>query len=54
MEKTMTEIIEEIRKKLPAEKDDEIMEDPNFFDKEIIEFLKKYQSRKKDKNNNLT
>lgn len=50
MEKTMTEIIEEIRKKLPAEKD-EILENPNFVDKEIIEFLKKYQSRKKDKEN---
>ena len=50
MEKAMTEIIEEIRKKLPAEKD-EIPEDPQFVDKEIIEFLKKYQSRKKDKNN---
>ena len=50
MEKTMTEIIEEIRKKLPAEKD-EILENPNFVDKEIIEFLKKYQSRKKDKKN---
>ena len=46
----MTEIIEEIRKKLPAEKD-EILENPNFVDKEIIEFLKKYQSRKKDKKN---
>jgi hypothetical protein len=50
MEKAMTEIIEEIRKKLPAEKD-EIPEDPQFVDKEIIDFLKKYQSRKKDKNN---
>jgi hypothetical protein len=50
MEKAMTEIIEEIRKKLPAEKD-EISGDPQFVDKEIIEFLKKYQSRKKDKNN---
>ena len=50
MEKAMTEIIEEIRKKLPAEKD-EIPEDPQYVDKEIIDFLKKYQSRKKDKNN---
>ncbi len=50
MEKAMTEIIEEIRKKLPAEKDD-IPEDPQYVDKEITEFLKKYQSRKKDKNN---
>ena len=49
MEKAMTEIIEEIRKKLPADKV-EISEDPQFVDKEIIEFLKKYQSRKKDKN----
>jgi len=48
MEKAMTEIIEEIRKKLPAEKDD-IPEDPQLVDKEIIDFLKKYQSRKKDK-----
>jgi hypothetical protein len=50
MEKAMTEIIEEIRKKLPAEKDD-IPENPQYVDKEITEFLKKYQSRKKDKNN---
>ena len=50
MEKAMTEIIEEIRKKLPAEKD-EIPEDPQFVDKEIIDFLKKYQSRRRDKNN---
>jgi len=45
MEKAMTEIIEEIRKKLPTA-EDEISEDPHFVDKEIIEFLKKYQSRK--------
>jgi hypothetical protein len=50
MEKAMTEIIEEVRKKLPTEKD-EISEDPQFVDKEIIEFLKKYQSRNKDRNN---
>jgi hypothetical protein len=50
MEKAMTEIIEEIRKKLPTEKD-EIPEDTQFVDKEIIEYLKKYQSRKKGKNN---
>ena len=50
MEKAMTEIIEEVRKKLPTEKDD-IPEDPQFVDKEIIDFLKKYQSRKRDKNN---
>ena len=48
MEKAMTEIIEEIRKKLPAEKD-EIPEDPQYVDKEIIDFLKKYQSRKKER-----
>jgi len=45
MEKAMTEIIEGIRKKLPTA-EDEISEDPHFVDKEIIEFLKKYQSRK--------
>ncbi len=50
MEKAMTEIIEEIRKKLPAEKE-EISDDPQFVDKEITDFLKKYRSRKKDKNN---
>jgi hypothetical protein len=50
MEKAVTEIIEEIRKKVPTDKD-EIPEDPNFVDQEIIDFLKKYQSRKKDKNN---
>jgi len=50
MEKAMTEIVEEIRKKLPTEKDD-IPEDAYFVDKEIIEFLKKYQSRKRDKDN---
>jgi len=50
MEKAMTEIIEEIRKKLPTERD-VISEDPQFVDKEIIEYLKKYQSRKKGKNN---
>ncbi|MGH9973354.1 MAG: hypothetical protein ACRD93_05610 [Nitrososphaeraceae archaeon] len=36
MEKAMTEIIEEIRKKLPAEKD-ETPEDPLYIDKEIID-----------------
>ena len=50
MEKATTEIIEDIRKKLPQEKDD-IPEDLEFIDKEIIEYLKKYQSRKKDKKN---
>jgi hypothetical protein len=50
MEKAMTEIVEDIRKKLPQEKD-EIPEDPEFIDKEIIEYLKKYQGRKKDKKN---
>jgi hypothetical protein len=50
MEKATTEIVEDIRKKLPQEKDD-IPEDPEFIDKEIFEYLKKYQSRKKDKKN---
>jgi hypothetical protein len=50
MEKATTEIIEDIRKRLPQEKDD-ITDDPEFIDKEIIEYIKKYQSTKKDKKN---
>jgi hypothetical protein len=50
MEKAMTEIIEQIRKKLPQENDD-IPEDPNFVSNEIIEYLKRYQNRKRDERN---
>ena len=51
MEKATTEIIEQIRKKLPQEKDDDIPEDPNLVANEIIEYLKRYQNRKRDERN---
>ncbi len=50
MESAMTEIIEEIRKKLPSDKDD-IQPDLESIDKEILEYLKKFQRTKKKKNN---
>ena len=42
MEKTMTEIIEEIRKKLPPD-EDEGLKDLEPVDKEILEYLKEFQ-----------
>lgn len=46
MEKTMVNLVETIRKKLPPEKDD-APEDPESIAKEIIEYLKKYQEEKR-------
>jgi uncharacterized membrane protein len=46
MENAMTEIVEEIRKKLPPD-EGEVSEDLESVDREIIEYLKKYQARKK-------
>lgn len=45
METAMTEIIEHVRKKLPINKE-ELPEDIESMDKEIIEYLKKYQEQK--------
>ena len=50
MEHAMTELIEQIRKKLPTDID-KTSQDLQLVDTEIMEFLKKYQSRKKYKNN---
>jgi hypothetical protein len=50
MEKTMTETIEEIRKKLPSD-EGEISSDLETVDKEIIEYLKEFNARKRSRNN---
>ena len=50
MEKTMTEIVEEIRKKLPPD-EGEALKDLETVDKEIIEYLKEFQARKRSRNN---
>jgi hypothetical protein len=50
MEKTMTEIVEEIRKKLPSD-EGEISSDLETVDKEIIEYLKEFNARKRSRNN---
>ena len=50
MEHAMTELIEQIRKKLPTDID-KTSQDLQLVDTEIMEFLKKYQSRRKYKNN---
>lgn len=49
MEKTMVNLVETIRKKLPPDKDDS-PEDSELIAKEIIEYLKKYHDKKNDKN----
>jgi hypothetical protein len=50
MEKSMTEIVEEIRKKLPPD-EGETFRDIETIDKEIIEYLKKFQARKRSRDN---
>jgi hypothetical protein len=45
LEKAMTEIVEEIGRKLPSDKED-VELDPASVDKEIIEYLKKYRGKK--------
>ena len=50
MEKTMTEIIEEIRKKLPPN-EDETASDIETVDRELIEYFKEFKARKRSRNN---
>jgi len=49
METAMTEIVEQIRKKLPPN-EVELSKDIETVDREIIEYLKEYQARKNDEN----
>lgn len=50
MEKTMTEIIEHIRKKLPPD-EGEVLKDLETVDKEILEYLKEFRARKSSRSN---
>ena len=50
MEKTMTEIVEEIRKKLPPD-EGKTVSDLEVVDREIMEYLKEFQARKRSRNN---
>jgi hypothetical protein len=50
MEKTMTEIVEQIRKKLPPD-EGEVLKDIETVDKEILEYLKEFRARKNRRNN---
>jgi hypothetical protein len=50
MEKTMTEVVEEIRKKLPPD-EGKTVTDLEVVDREIMEYLKEFQARKRSRNN---
>jgi hypothetical protein len=50
MEKTMTEIVEGIRKKLPPD-EGKTVSDLEVVDREIMEYLKEFQAKKRSRNN---